>query len=439
MKKVLLATTALLLVSAVSAQAAEPIKLTVGGYMKQWVGFADNKDDTANLTGSNVSSTTYAANRLANLTTTQDNKAKFDTQNDGQITIAGSTKLDNGISVGAEVDLFAFGRQDSRNNNQNVAKDGLAGNSAVKRAFATVSGVFGTLIVGEREDVGYIVHNSAPDVGIGLADGDFSNWIINPKNHRLYELTTAARYDDRANKVSYVTPSLYGLAAAFSYVPDISLSTQGRNKTVASSDVALLPTTTGIADGQDLGGDLYVGGLAYKGEFGGVGIKADFGVGQANIANLRVFQGGTQISYAGFTLGGSLFNRDVDGHSIRYFSYAPGTSAFSSTLNTSYNKSTVKGAALAGTSWDAGLSYATGPYAVSAGYFQDRSNNIVGSNLTSAAADSTYVYMLSGKYIMGPGVAFKTSAMHVDYVSGVKNTANENKGFAWISGIQLDF
>ncbi|MFH1805691.1 MAG: porin, partial [Pseudomonadota bacterium] len=47
MKKILIATTALAAVAfAGQAQASEKIKLSLGGYMEQWVGFSD-EDNTA--------------------------------------------------------------------------------------------------------------------------------------------------------------------------------------------------------------------------------------------------------------------------------------------------------------------------------------------------------------------------------------------------------
>ena len=84
MKKSLLATTALAALGAVAvagpAVAAEKIKVSVGGYMEQWFGFADNKNNVA------------------------PNTDGFDQQSDGEIHFKGSTTLDNGIKVGINGD-----------------------------------------------------------------------------------------------------------------------------------------------------------------------------------------------------------------------------------------------------------------------------------------------------------------------------------------------
>lgn len=416
MKKVLLASTALIAFGAVSANAAEPIKLGLGGYMIENVGYANNS--------------------------ASEHKTSTDVQSDVNINFVGSTKLDNGISVAVEVDTFGSQRNDSRNVNANCGKTSnlpggsvSCGNSDVKRSFATISGAFGALVVGEREDVGYIVHNSAPDVGpIGLQDGTWFQWIAPASNHRVYTATNASRYDDRTNKITYVTPSFYGLAAGFTYDPNISLSTSGHTTITSSSDFANY-ANAGSVNGTDFGGDLYVAGLAYANKFGDVSVKADAGVGQANIANLTVYQGGVSASYAGFTLGGSIFNRHVgdDAH-----------------VNGVNNNALAQTAAYAGQSWDAGLSYTTGPYAVSVGYFHDTSKDnqttlAIGSNGVAGAgvgaADSTQVYSLGGAYTAGPGVTFRAGVEYINYKDGndSQNSANQNKGIAAVTGVKVDF
>jgi len=403
MKKVLLATTALIAFGAVSANAAEPVKLAIGGYMIEDVGYATNGSGQA--------------------------KSNVDVQSDVNVNFVGSSKLDNGITVGVEVDTFGSQRKDTRN----VAYNGAAGNSDVKRSFLTASGGFGALIVGEREDALYIIHNSAPDVGdVGLQDGRWFQWVQTPANHRVYTATNTSRYDDRTQKISYVTPSFYGLAAGASYVPSTSLSSAGHASIVSNSDNANL-TNTGSVNGTDFGGDVYGAGLTFNNTFGGVSVKADLGAAQANIVGLDVYQGGLQVGYAGFTFGGSILNRHV------------GSSATVDvgSLGRVTGQRLAKTAAYAGQSWDAGVAYATGPYAVSLGYFGDRSKDdgISGTMGNGGGADSTGVWTLSGAYTMGPGVAWHNSVSKVTYTDGAggQTAANANKGYAVVTGLRVDF
>jgi hypothetical protein len=417
MKKVLLASAALLALGT-AAQAAEPVKLSIGGYATEFAGYAGNKDSAIFTAAETTSSAA-------------DHKVSFDTQDDVNINFVGSTKLDNGISVGVEVDTFGSQRLDSRTNS--------SGNTDVKRSFVTVGSAFGTAIVGEREDALYIVHNSAPDVGAaGLQDGAWFQFVADPAYHKTFNATTTSRYDDRGNKISYVTPSFYGLAAAASYAPDIGKNTAGGHTTVQSSsdtngnNIAANNSTTstqghGLVNGTDFGtGDVYGAGLAYANTFSGVSIKADAGMAQANIANLRLYQSGLQVSYAGFTVGGSLLNRNVDSKA---------------TLGTQGTQGLgTEAAAYAGQSWDAGVAYANGPYAISLGYFHDTTKKAEGTTgHVGYAADSTQVYALGAKYILGPGVALQESIDYVDYKTHSTNSGDSNKGVLAITAIRVDF
>jgi len=440
MKKVLLASAALVAFGATAAQAADPVKLSIGGFATEFAGYAQNNDGL--------------------------NLVKFDQQDDVNINFVGSTKLDNGISVIVEVDTFGSQRNDTRNGNTNCGKAGngskvllasygttgggaaTCDNSDVKRSFVALAGGFGTAILGEREDVGYIVHNSAPSVGAtGLQDGYWWQWVASPVNHRAYTATNPSRYDDRTNKISYVTPAFYGLAAGVTYVPSISLGAGSGSTSLPSNQDNANFLNTGYVNGSDFGGDLYVGGLAYANKFGDVGVKADAGVGQANIANLRVYQGGTQVSYAGFTFGGSILNRQVPsgGNTAALKNYTvDGTQV----AGTTYLGNTIaKTAAYAGQSWDAGVSYATGPYSVSVGYFHDNSDSSSLLNGTGKA-DSTDVWELGVAYILGPGVTLKGSLGDVQYkgdvvnttaVNGQTNYKDNNKGVLAVTAVKVDF
>lgn len=414
MKKVLLASTALL-AFATAAQAAEPVKLGIGGYMTENFGYASNK---SNIFGTGP-------------TAAQNNANSVDVQSDVNVNFVGSTKLDNGISVAVEVDTFGSQRKDSRN----VAYNAGAGNSNVKRSYLTVSGAFGAVIAGEREDALYIVHNSAPDVGnIGLQDGSWFQWVVDPSYHRTYNTTNTARYDNRTNKISYVTPSFYGLAAAASYVPNASLAGSGHTTIPGTTDTAV-SVKNNLVNGTDVNGDVYGAGLAFNNKFGDISVKADAGYAKANAGGLNLYQTGLQVSAWGFTVGGSYLNRNVD----------------SSARVSGLSNAAVKSYFYAGQSWDAGVSYTTGPYAVSLGYFHDSSKNDVRSNdstgfITAAqkaqgGADSTSVWSLAGAYTMGPGVVWQNGISYVSYKdgSGLSAVSHKNSGVAAVTGMKVTF
>lgn len=380
MKKVLFAGAAVIaLAAASSVQAAEPIKLGLGGYMNQWVGYASNKDS---VNGG-------------------DRRTSVDVQDDVQINFAGSTKLDNGLTVAVEVDA---------NGSQGLSTSRYSGaNKEIKRSFATVSGKYGSVMLGEQDNVGYLIHNSAPDVGgVGGQDGNWMNWVVAPTGHADQKQTTYAGDDRTENKIIYVTPAFYGVSAGFSYTPEVNPTNTGH--TTIGSD--LDSVTAGSL------GDLYVYGLAYNNEFGDVKVKADFGSANANVGNLQIFQGGLNVSYAGFTVGGSFLRRNVGADNIGLATV--GTSTYAG-----------KNALQQGRSWDAGLSYVTGPVGVSFSYYEGKFIN------TSNLYDTDDVATVAASYDLGPGVAAKASVFHVDWDSNVK--ANQNEGWGAVTGLTVNF
>jgi len=436
MKKVLLASTALVALGAVSAQAAEPIKLSLGGYIVENIGYAENNKFNA--------STAPAATK----------KVQFWNQDDMTISVIGSTKLDNGISVSVQADLYGTATPPSRSINGACGKTNVltgavnvatycAGNEVIKRSYATVATAVGTLIVGEREDATYIVHNSAPDVSpLGpIGDGYWYWWVSSPSKHRGLSLDNDSRYDGRGNKISYVTPAWNGLAAAFSYVPSISLYQNSGPGAGPSSSDAANSVTTGYINGTDFGGDAFGGGLAYANTFGALSVKADATVVQANIANLTIYQGGINLGYGGFTVGGSILSRDAGSNESVNGVYT--TAAASGIGGAGVTAAALAQAlAYAGNAMTVGISYKTGPLAFSGAYFHDNSKSLVGFNGTGKA-DSTEVYQFGTAYTAGPGVTFRGGVSYVNYKGSVLAAAspqnNNNDGIAVVTGLKLDF
>ena len=84
MKKILLGSTALVAAGMIaSAPASAKMKLSVGGYMEQWVGYVSQDDvGTADYSG-------------------------VDVKSDSEVHFKGMVKLDNGMSVGVNVQLEA--------------------------------------------------------------------------------------------------------------------------------------------------------------------------------------------------------------------------------------------------------------------------------------------------------------------------------------------
>lgn len=377
MKKVLLAGVAIVALGAGSAQAADPIKLSLGGYMNEFFGYAGNKD------GKNYGNAPAQANNLA----------KVIEENDERIYFKGSTKLDNGIEVGTRVDMNAT---------QGLSTGSIGGpNKGIINAYATVSGVFGTVKAGQMRNVAYNAHNTAPDVaGMGASDGYYSNFLLNPDGRGE---RTANRDDQSTDKVAYITPQFAGFNLGVSYAPSSAKGTTGTGAPVSSYDGGLHATAQQ--------GDMYAEVVSYAHEFGKVSVKADVGATQENFLSQNDYQGGVNVGFAGFTIGGSYLQRNTTSKSV-----------------------IDKGTAGTGGTWDLGAQYDFGPYSVSFNHL-----DVSSANTTGVRKDKESVWDLGGAYNMGPGVAVNLSVFEAKYTDGAHITGNENQGWGVLSGLALSF
>ncbi|KJE34272.1 porin [Thalassospira sp. HJ] len=201
MKKILFASSALVAIAAAgTAQASEPIKLSVGGYMEQWAGFADQDQG--------------------------DRKNAF--QSDTEIHFKGETTLDNGIEVGAVVEL-----------------EGETSADQIDEQYLYVNGGFGQVRLGKDDSAADSMGFIAPSVGpVGVNDGDLTNWVD------AYLIDTVPSSGDQ-KRVTYYTPSISGFQVGVSYADD-----DGSNNNDTAND----------------GDNIVSAGINYQGEFDGVSV-----------------------------------------------------------------------------------------------------------------------------------------------------------------------
>lgn len=268
MKKSLLATTALAALGAVAvagpATAAEKIKLSVGGYMEQWFGFADNKTSAvANADG-------------------------FDQQSDGEIHFKGSTTLDNGLKIGINVQLEA--EQD--------------GSDQIDEQYAFVDGSFGRFVIGNENSAAYLMNSGLPSHGAGIDSGDTGNWISGIDFARGTTVGNFARQDNDSHKITYFTPRVSGFQVGASYTPE-------HNQDNGSGPAE--------ANGTPDNGFAIAANLIHS--FGDVKIRAqagyqDYGDDDAIAGGIdpEAYGGGLRLGFGGFTVSGNFMhveNRDL--------------------------------------------------------------------------------------------------------------------------------
>ena len=252
MKKILLSTSAIVGVGLLASptMAAERIKLAVGGYMEQYVGYVDaDRKDNASF-----------------------DLPDWDQQSDSEVYFTGSTKLDNGITFSVTVELEG---------------DESSGGTIDESYMRIVSPTLGELRLGGDDAVDA---NMVVQANRGIS-GDYDNWIVEgaglTKSDNLYDNAASD-----VNKVSYFTPKIAGFQAGVSFA----------NTTTGSAvDPANRVTTT-------VGGPFWASAVTYEAKLGDVGVK--LGGSMARLSNSKVatgrtnYTGGAQLDYMGFSLSG---------------------------------------------------------------------------------------------------------------------------------------
>jgi outer membrane protein OmpU len=394
MKKILVASTALVaagMITAGSASASEKIKLNLGGYSKWWVVGAWQDDSFEASQGANG----------------QGDANSVDVKGDNEIWFSGSTKLDNGLEVGINIELEAGGNTDTAGG-QNTTGD------VIDKSYVYISGGFGKVIVGTESNGTVLLHTMAPEAaGNSGADGILTGGlaIAQPTNVGT-KVTTEIDTDAEADKITYVAPTFYGLTVGATYVPNAGEDNQRVYGGAAASGAAGVQAN-----------EIYGVGAMYAGKVFDVGVKASAGWVTYDIAQAtsrsNEYAFGTQLSYAGFTLGGS-YRMVRENASGGVNSVANGNSA-------------------SGDTWDIGLTYETGPWTVGAFYLNSQANG----DMTVRGDDEFTVYQISGKYNMGAGVDLLATIGHAEYddesAKASNADANHNEGWAVMTGLSLQF
>ncbi|WP_341365193.1 porin [Thalassospira sp. SN3W] len=351
MKKILVASSALVAVAfAGQAQASEPIKLSVGGYMNQWAGFADQE--------------------------VGDRNNAF--QSDTEIHFKGSTTLDNGIEVGAVVEL-----------------EGETSSDQIDEQYLYVSGNFGRIEMGKNDSAADSMQIVAPAVGpVGVNDGDLDIWV------NSYLIDTTVPNGDQ-NRVTYFTPSFSGFRAGVSFADD-----SGKNgsfdKNVSNGAIGGLHSDTSGS-----GDNIVSGALEYTGDFNGISLGVS-AIGE-NWGEGNLFGGGLNVGFGNFTVGGSYSHTDDD------YGFSEGSRNPDDTDQ-----------------FDVGVSYEMDAAAVSLTYGYAEYGN--GSRGNGTGEISTADLGLA--YTLGAGVAWKSSIFWFDdEVDG----AEDNDGYGVVTGLALTF
>ncbi|WP_417835478.1 porin [Thalassospira tepidiphila] len=380
MKKILVASSALVAVGfAGAAQASEPISLSVGGYMEQYVGVVE-KDSKLGRSQNKI-------------------------QSDTEIHFKGATTLDNGIEIGAVVEL-----------------EGEAGNN-VDEEYLFINGGFGQVKLGSEDGAAADMAIQAPGAGgYGSNDGGLEDWSgIGPVDTN--------NFSGDARRVTYYTPVIGGFRAGLSYVDDITSETGD----------------TGVKN--DVGGAVWSGGAEFRNDFDGfslavsaVGEYTDPRAGNSlattiNLDNGKSYSVGANVGFGNFTVGGSY------GASDEWFNYSVATRTTAlATLTAGATTQQVITGSTDRKGFDFGVSYAMDAATVAINYAsEDRDNySVSNSTLTGAGTETEIDALTLGmNYTLGAGVVWQANVFWTEVDAA--GTANDGDAYGAITGLKLSF
>ncbi len=339
MKTKLMGTTAVLFLATSLPAGAAEWTVRVGGFMEQYVGYAGiDAPGPGDFDG-------------------------IDSKQDAEVWFLPSITLDNGIKIGANIQLEAF-----------------QGGDQIDEAFMQIDGSFGQILLGSENSAGYKMTYAAPDVTfLNVNSGSFSFFVpfsgTLPSGIQLaddtFRRTLQTTYlenvgNNDAQRFTYFTPRFAGFQLGVSYARD---ALQDTNLQIDRDN----PPAGNVGGGNQIS-DIFDIGANYVNSFGDIDVAVSGRWGTANgegatTDDPTIWSAGLNLGYAGFTIGGSYAEQS--------------------------------GAGLVnGESWDAGVSYETGPWGFSFTYFHGENVD----NENPGTDEENDQYLLGAAYTVAKGV-----------------------------------
>ena len=334
MRKLLLGTTALAMAGAAGAAQAAKWDVRVGGYYNAMVAYA-------------TTDYSFSSGRIAFPVSPTADFDGVDVSTNAEIFFLPSITLDNGIKIGANIQL-----------------EGEQSTDQIDESYVFIKGSFGEILLGSENSAGYKMHYAAPNAAIiafnSPSTPDYIAWTLGAPG--VFRGPLGSTYlevggNNDAKRISYFTPRFAGFQLGVSYAHDANQDNFG-------------PTDLNNGNGGDgTLGHIFDVGANYVRSFGDfrVAISGRYGTGELNncdcaagdSANPTVWSAGVNIGYGGFTIGGSI--ADADEHVFGI---------------------------LGGTAFDLGVSYATGPWTFSLTWFHGELGGSFEGSTTNVEQDT---------------------------------------------------
>jgi len=367
MKHVLLGSTALVAAGlmAGAATAAEPVKLGIQGFYQAAIG--GNIDEDADY---------------------DDDFRSHSVETNGEIRFHGETTLDNGLTVGARIELEAFDSNDQ-----------------FDQAYAFISGGFGEVRLGDTLEALSQMCYLAPQAG-NLFGADSPNFNFANAGVAGYGATNGTCYGlaGQTSSIIYFSPNFGGFSFAASYAPEASDTVgggvgnlgAGRASTEFDNNAGQLENMFSVAASfvQDFNGfSLAVGGGA---TFAGREAAPVGGPDGTEDYNAYL-----NVGFGGWTVGGAFELTDD------YLSSLDSADRWVASVGTTYNWD----------AWTVGLTWSHGEYE--------------GVGAAGASDEDRYdVIQFTGAYALGPGINLEGMIGYADY----NDDNNDNLAVAGTDG-----
>ncbi len=373
MKKLLLTTTAIagLVAFTATGASAAGIDLSVGGNFKAYAGTTDQ--DTADL-------------------------AEQDLKRAAEIHFNGETTLDNGLTVGVNVEIQA----EPDDNANSIAIDNEA--LDVEESYVYFSGNWGRVNIGAEDGAAYLLQVAAPSADSNIDGLDPEFLFVNAPANFAASTSYATDPSGDADKITFLTPKFNGFQVGVTYSPDISQELATENLAGAETD-----NDTGEFDSH------YEIAARYDGEFNGVGVH--FGAGYATAS----------AEDATGTATGTVGSDDLDEYNIA------GKLSFDAfSIGAAYHE-TNNGIDTDGDvdTFIIGGDYTSGAYRVGVSYLTSE-----GEDATTGDDELDRLSIGAG-YTYGPGMSFRGSVNFYEFDSD--GDATDNDATSILVGTDISF
>ncbi|HYG84684.1 MAG TPA: porin [Azospirillum sp.] len=331
-----------------------------------------------------------------------------------------SAKADNGLEYGARIRVRAdSSNSGAANNDTNVSR--LLNQD---RAYIFAQGGFGQVRVGTSNTYNdeTIVSRPIDYLPFGLFDqfNGFANTATNgltglsQSNNLGQGSATWPTFGDVATRIVYFSPRIAGFQLGASYTPRTDDSQNSVNRSEFASGITAADTVT------DSFQDLLEVGANYDATFGSVKVKVGAGyywgdasdVAGANYRDMRAWQAGAQVGFAGATIGASYTDWGKSGTRRSAVDFGDRANV-----------------------WNVGAQYTVGPIVVGGGWMFAKDSGEV----TLPGKREINVYEIGASYTVAPGFAVQAQYDYFDIENETGRTAFDDKGSVVILRTTLAF